>query len=325
MLNNIKNISSMNDVLLSVVVPCYNEIDGIHELHRRVSAVCKEHVGNSYELVLVNDGSADATWTAMTEISKKDKHVVAVDLSRNHGHQLALSAGLAVCSGQRIFVLDADLQDPPELLPKMMARMDDGCDVVYGQRIKREGETVFKKATAYLFYRLLNQMVDIDIPRDTGDFRMLSRRTLDVLNSMPEEHRFIRGMVSWVGFRQEALPYERAARFAGETKYPLSRMIRFAVDAITSFSIKPLRIATFLGLLVSAGSILMGFFVMYGYFQGQTIVGWASTLTVILFLGGTQLFVIGVIGEYLGRMFMQAKGRPLFTIRDVKRGVDDET
>jgi dolichol-phosphate mannosyltransferase len=207
----------------------------------------------------------------------------------------------------------------------MMARMDDGCDVVYGQRIKREGETVFKKATAYLFYRLLNQMVDIDIPRDTGDFRMLSRRTLDVLNSMPEEHRFIRGMVSWVGFRQEALPYERAARFAGETKYPLSRMIRFAVDAITSFSIKPLRIATFLGLLVSAGSILMGFFVMYGYFQGQTIVGWASTLTVILFLGGTQLFVIGVIGEYLGRMFMQAKGRPLFTIRDVKRGVDDET
>ena len=313
----------MNSVYLSVVVPCYNESDGIHELHRRVSVVCKAHVGDSYEFVLVNDGSADGTWGAMKEISKRDKHVVAVDLSRNHGHQLALSAGLSVCRGQRIFILDADLQDPPELLPKMMARMDDGCDVVYGQRITREGETVFKKATAFLFYRLLNRMVDVEIPRDTGDFRLLSRRALDVLNSMPEQHRFIRGMVSWVGFRQEALPYERAVRFVGETKYPLSKMILFAVDAITSFSIKPLRIATFLGLLVSTGSILMALFVMYGFYQGGTITGWASTMTVILFLGGVQLFVMGVIGEYLGRMFMQSKGRPLFIIRDISRGVDD--
>lgn len=314
----------MNSVFLSVVVPCYDESDGIYELHRRVSAVCKTHVGDSYEFVLVNDGSADGTWGAMKEISKRDKHVVAVDLSRNHGHQLALSAGLSVCRGERIFILDADLQDPPELLPKMMARMDDGCDVVYGQRIKREGETVFKKATAFLFYRLLNRMVDVDIPKDTGDFRLLSRRALDVLNSMPEQHRFIRGMVSWVGFRQDALPYERAARFAGETKYPLSKMIRFAVDAITSFSIKPLRIATFLGLLVSAGSIFMALFVMYGFYQGGTITGWASTMTVMLFLGGVQLFVMGVVGEYLGRMFMQSKGRPLFIIRDISRGVDDE-
>lgn len=314
----------MNSVFLSVVVPCYDEADGIHELHRRVSAVCKAHVGDSYEFVLVNDGSADGTWGAMKEISKLDKHVVAVDLSRNHGHQLALSAGLSVCMGERIFILDADLQDPPELLPKMMARMDDGCDVVYGQRIKREGETVFKKATAFLFYRLLNRMVDVDIPKDTGDFRLLSRRALDVLNSMPEQHRFIRGMVSWVGFRQEALPYERAARFAGETKYPLSKMIRFAVDAITSFSIKPLRIATFLGLLVSAGSIFMALFVMYGFYQGGTITGWASTMTVMLFLGGVQLFVMGVIGEYLGRMFIQSKGRPLFIIRDISRGFDDK-
>lgn len=281
-------------------------------------------MGDSYEFVLVNDGSADGTWGAMKEISKHDKHIVAVDLSRNHGHQLALSAGLSVCRGERIFILDADLQDPPELLSKMMARMDDGCDVVYGQRIKREGETVFKKATAFLFYRLLNRMVDVDIPKDTGDFRLLSRRALDVLNSMPEQHRFIRGMVSWVGFRQEALPYERAARFAGETKYPLSKMIRFAVDAITSFSIKPLRIATFLGLLVSVGSIFMALFVMYGFYQGGTITGWASTMTVMLFLGGVQLFVMGVIGEYLGRMFMQSKGRPLFIIRDISRGVDDK-
>lgn len=314
----------MSSIFLSVVVPCYNEIDGIQELHRRVSAVCKAQVGDSYEFVLVNDGSADGTWAAMKELSKRDKHIVAVDLSRNHGHQLALSAGLSVCRGQRIFILDADLQDPPELLPKMMARMDDDCDVVYGQRIKREGETVFKKATAYLFYRLLNRMVDVEIPRDTGDFRLLSRRALDVLNGMPEQHRFIRGMVSWVGFRQDALPYERAARFAGETKYPLTKMIRFAVDAITSFSIKPLRIATFLGLLVSVGSILMGIFVMYGFYQGRTVTGWASTMTVMLFLGGVQLFVMGVVGEYLGRMFMQSKGRPLFIIRDISRGVRDE-
>jgi dolichol-phosphate mannosyltransferase len=312
--------AEMNGVLLSVVVPCFNEVDSVNELHRRVSNVCREQVGESYEFVLVNDGSVDGTWEKMKEIVEMDSHVVAVNLSRNHGHQLALSAGLSVCKGGRIFILDADLQDPPELLPKMMARMDDGCDVAYGQRIKRDGETVFKKVTAYLFYRLLNRMVDVDIPRDTGDFRLVSRRALDVLNSMPEQHRFIRGMVSWVGFRQEAIPYERAARFAGETKYPLSKMIRFAVDAITSFSIKPLRMATYLGLVVSAGSLLMMLFVLYGYFQGKTISGWASTMIVMLLLGGVQLFVMGVIGEYLGRMFMQAKGRPLFVIRDIKRG-----
>ena len=312
----------MKSIFLSVVVPCYNESEGIHELHRRVSAVCEGVVGDSYEFVLVNDGSADGTWETMKEISARDKHVVAVDLARNHGHQLALSAGLSVCRGERIFILDADLQDPPELLQKMMVQMDDGRDVVYGQRIKREGETLFKKASAFLFYRLLNMMVDVEIPRDTGDFRLLSRRALDVLNSMPEHHRFIRGMVSWVGFRQEALPYERAARFAGETKYSLSKMVRFAVDAITSFSIKPLRIATFLGLLVSIGSILMALFVMYGFYQGKTITGWASTMAVMLFLGGVQLFVMGVVGEYLGRMFIQSKGRPLFIIRDISRSVD---
>ena len=227
---------------LSVVVPCYNEEDGIRELHQRVTAACQACVGNAYELVLVNDGSSDASWKLMCELSELDKNVVAVNLSRNHGHQLALSAGLQMCRGERVFIIDADLQDPPELLPKMMERMDDGCDVVFGQRIKSEGETAFKKASAFAFYRLLNRMVDIDIPRDTGDFRLMSRRALDILNSMPEHHRFIRGMVSWIGMRQEALPYERAARFAGETKYPLSKMIRFAIDAITGFSVRPLRL-----------------------------------------------------------------------------------
>jgi dolichol-phosphate mannosyltransferase len=279
--------------------------------------VCHNTVGDAYELVLVNDGSSDATWTVMRELSEGDKHIVAVNLSRNHGHQLALSAGLQMCRGERIFILDADLQDPPELLPKMMERMDDGCDVVFGQRIKRDGETVFKKATAFAFYRLLNRMVDIDIPRDTGDFRLMSRRAVDILNSMPEHHRFIRGLVSWIGMRQEALPYNRAARFAGETKYPLSKMIRFAIDAITGFSVRPLRMASDLGICFGIGTLLLLAYVLVSYFLGKTVEGWTSLAVVILALGSAQLFVLGVMGEYLGRLYMESKGRPLFIIQEV--------
>lgn len=307
----------MVSLKLSVVVPCYNEDEGIHELHSRITSVCHNTVGDAYELVLVNDGSSDATWTVMRELSEGDKHIVAVNLSRNHGHQLALSAGLQMCRGERIFILDADLQDPPELLPKMMERMDDGCDVVFGQRIKREGETVFKKATAFAFYRLLNRMVDIDIPRDTGDFRLMSRRAVDILNSMPEHHRFIRGLVSWIGMRQEALPYNRAARFAGETKYPLSKMIRFAIDAITGFSVRPLRMASDLGICFGIGTLLLLAYVLVSYFLGKTVEGWTSLAVVILALGSAQLFVLGVMGEYLGRLYMESKGRPLFIIQEV--------
>ena len=302
---------------LSVVVPCYNEEDGVLELHRRVSDICKDYVGDAYELVLVNDGSSDATWKIMRDLSEIDKHIVAVNLSRNHGHQLALQAGLQICRGERIFILDADLQDPPELLPEMMERMDDGCDVVFGQRIKREGETAFKRVTAFAFYRLLNRMVDIDIPRDTGDFRLMSRRAVDILNSMPEHHRFIRGMVSWIGMRQEALPYNRAARFAGETKYPLSKMIRFAIDAITGFSVRPLRIASDLGFCFGIATLLLLAYVLVYYFLGKTVEGWTSLSVIILALGSAQLFVLGVMGEYLGRLYMESKGRPLFIIQEV--------
>lgn len=302
---------------LSVVVPCYNEEEGVRELHRRVTAVCQACVGNAYELVLVNDGSSDATWKLMCELSEFDKNVVAVNLSRNHGHQLALSAGLQMCRGERIFIIDADLQDPPELLPKMMERMDNGCDVVFGQRIKREGETAFKKASAFAFYRLLNRMVDIDIPRDTGDFRLMSRRAVDILNSMPEHHRFIRGMVSWIGMRQEALPYERAARFAGETKYPLSKMIRFAIDAITGFSVRPLRLASYLGFCFGIATLLLLAYVLVHYFLGNTVEGWTSLAVIILALGSVQLFVAGVMGEYLGRLYIESKRRPLFVIQEV--------
>lgn len=307
----------MAGLKLSVVVPCYNEEEGVHELHRRVSAVCHACIGDSYELVLVNDGSKDATWKIMGEISRADKQVVAINLSRNHGHQLALSAGLQMCRGERIFVLDADLQDPPELLPQMMARMDDGCDVVFGQRIKREGETFFKKASAYAFYRLLDRMVDIDIPADTGDFRLMSRRAVDALNSMPEQHRFIRGMVSWIGLRQEALPYERSARFAGETKYPLSKMIRFAIDAITGFSVRPLRMASYFGVCFGIATMVLLAYVVVNYFTGKSVEGWTSLAVIVLAVGSVQLFVAGVMGEYLGRLYVESKRRPLFIIQEV--------
>lgn len=302
---------------LSVVIPCYNEADGLLELHRRITSVCQQCVGAQYELVLVNDGSADATWQVMQQLSTQDPRVVAINLSRNYGHQLALSAGLQMCRGERIFILDADLQDPPELLPAMMARMDAGCDVVFGQRIKRAGETMFKKASAYAFYRVLGRLVDIDIPQDTGDFRLMSRRAVDVLNSMPEHHRFIRGMVSWIGLRQEALPYDRAARFAGDTKYPLSKMIRFAIDAITGFSVRPLRIASYMGLAFGGLCVLLMAYALTAYFMGRTVDGWTSLAVIVLALGSVQLVVVGVMGEYLGRLYMESKGRPLYVIQEI--------
>ena len=307
----------MKPLTLSVVVPCFNERETLPELHRRVSDVCRACVGRSYELVLVNDGSTDGTWDLLAALAARDPHVVAVNLSRNHGHQLALSAGLQLCRADRVFILDCDLQDPPELLDQMMARMDEGCDVVYGQRTRREGETAFKKASAHLFYRLLGRLADVDIPQDTGDFRLMSRRAVDLLNAMPEQHRFIRGMVSWIGLRQEALPYERAARFAGETKYPIAKMLRFATDAITGFSIRPLRIATWLGLSFSLASLLMMAYVLAAYLIGHTVSGWTSLTLIILLVSAVQFILMGVLGEYVGRLYVEAKKRPLFIVQEV--------
>lgn len=310
-------MQSVTQPKLSVVVPCYNEQDSLHELHRRVTAVCLENVSTSYELILVNDGSRDSTWDRMLALSQQDPHVLAINLSRNHGHQLALSAGLSMVRGDRILILDADLQDPPELLPKMMSRMDNGVEVVFGQRIKREGETMFKRLTAFAFYRFLSRMVDIEVPEDTGDFRLLSRRAVELLNRMPENHRFIRGMVSWIGLRQEALPYERAARFAGTTNYPLSKMIKFALDAITGFSIKPLRVASYLGITFAIAAAFLMLYVLVSYLRGQTVDGWTSMTLIILAIGSVQLIVAGVMGEYVGRLYMESKGRPLFIIQEV--------
>ncbi len=308
--------------LLSIVAPCLNEAAVLPAFHRRAAAAARDAVGEAFEIVLINDGSRDGTWQVMQDLTAVDPHVIGVNLSRNHGHQLALTAGLSLCRGRRVLIIDADLQDPPELLAQMMARMDAGADVVFGQRRARAGETAFKTGTAALFYRVLRRLVDVEIPADTGDFRLISRRALDVLNAMPEQFRFIRGMVSWIGLRQEALLYDRARRAAGETKYPLWKMLRFAIDAITSFSIVPLRLAAALGILLGLGSGSLMTYALGSWLSGHTVSGWTSLMMVVLTVGSAQLMVLGVFGEYLGRLYMEAKRRPLFVIDSVVGGLD---
>jgi polyisoprenyl-phosphate glycosyltransferase len=304
---------------LSVVAPCFNEEGVLPEFLHRVGLVL-EGLGSTAEIVLVDDGSRDATWQVMTDWAAKDRRVVAVRLMRNHGHQLALTAGLSVCRGERILIIDADLQDPPELLEDMMRLVDAGNDVVYGMRRSRGGESIFKKATAFLFYRVLNALADREIPKDTGDFRLITRRVLEILNSMPETHRFIRGMVSWAGFRQTPLLYDRQPRLAGETKYTLRKMLAFGLDAITSFSVKPLRLAFYAAIMLSGASVLLLLYSVAAYFESKTIRGWTSIIAVVLFALSAQFLFLGLIGEYLGRMYLEAKRRPLFVVMDVIHG-----
>ena len=309
-------------VSLSAVVPCYNEAGNLAELHRRLGAACNEVAGDDYELILVNDRSQDTTWYLLTELAARDRHVVAVDLSRNYGHELALTAGLSLAGGERILVLDADLQDPPELLVQMMAALDEGADLVYGRRISRSGEPWWKRATAALFYRVLRSLSDIEIPVDAGDFRLMTRRVLEAFLAMPEQHRFVRGMVSWTGFKQVPLDYDRAERFAGVTKYPLRKLLRLAFDAITGFSIRPLRIANYLSVLLASCAFATLGYVFYSWWIGTAIPGWTSVMTVVLLLGSFQMLVLGIMCEYLGRLFVEAKRRPLFLIDQVVRGTD---
>ncbi|WP_424831813.1 glycosyltransferase family 2 protein [Ruegeria sp.] len=309
----------MSAPLLSVVVPCFDEEESLPELVRRVLAVCSETVGQNFEFILIDDGSRDETRSLIRKFSDEHPSIIGVFLSRNFGHQLALTAGLKVCSGRRILILDADLQDPPELLPDMMRLMDDGADVVYGKRTERQGETHSKRFSAHLFYRFLNMLVDIDIPQDTGDFRLISRRALSVLNEMPEQHRFIRGMVSWVGFKQVPLEYTRVARFAGETKYPIRKMLSFAMDAIAGFSIVPLRLSIYLGFICALLGLFFFAYTAYSYLTGIAIQGWTTLMSVVLILGSGQLLVLGVIGEYLGRLYIQSKKRPLFIVEEIVR------
>lgn len=306
---------------LSIVVPCFNEEACLAELHQRLGAAARAAVGEDYELVLVNDGSRDGSWAAMQRLAATDPHLVAVNLSRNHGHQLALTAGLDVCRGATIMIIDADLQDPPELLGSMLERMRaEQADVVYGVRQSREGETAFKRATAHGFYRLLSRATEVDIPLDTGDFRVMSRRALDAFLAMPEQARFIRGMVAWIGFKQVPFAYDRKERFAGETKYPLSKMLRFALDALTGFSSAPLKLASHAGLALSAGSVLIVLYILIAWLAGRSIPGWTSLMLVVVVLGAIQMFVLALMGEYIGRLYNEAKRRPLYVIQEIAGG-----
>jgi polyisoprenyl-phosphate glycosyltransferase len=302
--------------IYSIVAPVFNEAETLPHFYERVIRVM-EDIGEPFEIVLINDGSRDKTYSILQEIHEKDARVRVIDFSRNFGHQIAISAGLDYAQGDAVVVLDSDLQDPPEVIPELIARWKDGAEVVYAQRAKRKGETFFKLATAAAFYRLIQRITAINIPSDTGDFRLLDRQVVDALVKMREHHRFMRGLSAWVGFRQDAVLYERHERFAGTTKYPLTKMIRFSLDAITSFSHVPLQIATSLGFglaLVSLIGILIA--IILRLFT-DAIVGQATTLIMVLFMGGIQLIFLGIIGEYLGRIYDEVRARPLYIVRKV--------
>jgi dolichol-phosphate mannosyltransferase len=306
---------------ISIVVPCFNEEACLVELHQRLSAAARSVAGADYELVLVNDGSSDGSWPAMRRLAANDAHVVAINLSRNHGHQLALTAGLDLCRGDTVLIIDADLQDPPELLaPMLQAMRESGGDVVYGVRRSRSGETAFKRATAHGFYRLLSRATEVDSPLDAGDFRLMSRRALDALLAMPEQARFIRGMVAWIGFKQVPFAYDRQTRFAGETKYPLRKMIRFALDALTGFSSAPLKLASHVGFGLSVGSVLLVLYIAYAWLSGRSIQGWTSLMLIVVILGAIQMFVLALMGEYIGRLYNEAKKRPLYIVEEIAGG-----
>jgi glycosyltransferase involved in cell wall biosynthesis len=303
-------------VEISIVAPIYNEFDNVPELYRRVRAVM-DSLRLTWELVLVDDGSTDGSTDRMRELARQDKRVRPVIFARNFGHQVAVTAGLDYARGAAVIIIDADLQDPPEVIPDLIAKWREGYEVVYAVRAEREGETWFKRMTAALFYRLIYRITDVKIPLDTGDFRLLDRKVVDVMGKMRERHRFLRGMAAWVGFRQIGVPYKRAARFSGVTKYPFSKMLRLALNAITSFSYFPLQIATYMGFL-SAGVAIIAIPVVVAlrlagsqFFGGQ-----ATTLISVLFLGGVQLISLGVLGEYIGRIYDEAKGRPLYIVRE---------
>lgn len=304
---------------VSVVAPCYDEEDVLPLFLGRVGGVL-DALGGATELVLVDDGSRDRTWEIIDKAAVEDPRVVGVRLMRNHGHQLALTAGLSVCRGERVLIIDADLQDPPELLPEMMALMDDGADVVYGQRRRREGEGLLKIATAALFYRLIGRMTEVEIPADTGDFRLITRQVLDLLIAMPERHRFVRGLVSWIGGRQVPLVYDRDPRAAGDSKYPFAKMLRFATDAITAFSMVPLRLSVILGWVMAFIGFASAVNSIQGAILGNPVPGWSSLMAAIGLLTGTQFLMLGIIGAYLGRLYDQSKGRPLFLVREIVGG-----
>jgi dolichol-phosphate mannosyltransferase len=311
--------------IYTIIAPIYNEKENLPELYRRVSAVMNS-TGEPWELLLVDDGSQDGSTAEIRTLAESDGHVRPVILARNFGHQLAVTAGMDYSRGQAVVIIDSDLQDPPEVILEMIAKWKEGYEVVYAVREEREGESWFKEVTASLFYRFINKITSVPIPVDTGDFRLMDRKVIDVLNRMREHHRFIRGMSVWVGFKQTGVKYRRAARYAGSTKYPLRKMMRFASDAITGFSYLPLQLATYLGFIAAGISILAIPLVIAIRLWGthEPLLGQATTLIVVLFLGGVQLISLGILGEYIGRLYEESKGRPLYVVREAPETQSEE-
>ena len=299
----------------TIIAPIYNEIDNIQALYTRVCEVM-DSTGESWEFVMIDDGSSDGSTAAILELKKKDDKIVPVIFARNFGHQIAVTAGLDYSQGDAVVIIDADLQDPPEVILDLIKKWKEGYEVVYATRSKREGESWFKLFTASAFYRLIQRITDINLPMDTGDFRLLDHKVVDVMGGMREKHRFLRGMSVWVGFQQTGVEYERSERLAGETKYSLKKMFRLASDAITGFSYFPLQLATYLGFAFTGISFLAILaLIILRLIGSQFLMGQAATLIAVIFLGGVQLLSIGMIGEYIGRLYDEAKGRPLYTVR----------
>jgi len=302
--------------VLSVIVPVYNEEEVIAESYARLTKAVSD-IGEPYELIFINDGSCDKTPLMLADLCVRDANVRFINFSRNFGHQPAITAGMDYAQGDAIVVIDADLQDPPEVIGDMMKKWREGYDVVYGKRLKREGETAFKKMTAKMYYRLLKGMTSVDIPVDTGDFRLIDRKVCDAMKSLGERNRYVRGLVSWVGFKQTAVEYVREKRFAGETKYPLRKMIKLAMDGIMSFSYKPLKFAAAIGVAMSVCSfVYLLVILIQKLFTDTTVTGWASTTAILVFTQGIVLMMLGIIGEYIGRIFDEIKGRPIYIVRE---------
>jgi len=300
---------------LSIVIPVFNESLCIDELWARVSGIANQ-LTYEVEIIVVDDGSTDTSFAQISAIAQADSRLKIIRFSRNFGHQLAITAGMDLATGDAVILIDADLQDPPELIVEMLAQFEQGADVVYAVRRRREGETGFKRWSAAMFYKVMRQMSPISIPLDTGDFRLMSRRVVDALNTMREKDRFVRGMVSWVGFDQRPVYFDRDPRWAGETKYPLRKMIKFALNGLTSFSTVPLRWATWLGFVFALGAGLYIMIVVGLRLTGHTFPGYASLMIAILLLGGIQLMTVGIVGDYVGRLYLESKRRPLYVIRD---------